>query len=316
VSALVIDTSSWIAYFRQGSGDAIIEPALEQGTVYLPPVVASELLSGRMAERARGELEEFLLTLPLCQADIAHWLRVGRLRNSLAAKGLSLSTPDAHVAQCATRPGRGPAFGRRNLPPGGSSHQAVAAQGVSPERAEPSRCPELAAVPRHPVSPSLWIQPRVKHSDDHDRVGVDAKEQTIRESAKWRAPGTPVKHLVRLGMLSDEPSRRRGCIEERSASPRRFSLYHPQAATQVGLGGRLYDDGPHREERIRAIASSHVEPVAPSHPGHRVDDQFLLLGRGQRYHARLRAKTVPKLFNKVQDAHPWSGDRGQLRAAT
>jgi predicted nucleic acid-binding protein len=26
---------------------------------------------------------------------------VGRLRNSLAAKGLAISTPDAHVAQCA-----------------------------------------------------------------------------------------------------------------------------------------------------------------------------------------------------------------------
>jgi tRNA(fMet)-specific endonuclease VapC len=101
VSALVIDTSSWIAYFREGSGDAIIEPALEEGTVYLPPVVAAELLSGRMAERARGDLEEFLLTLPLCPADVAHWFRVGRLRNSLATKGLSLSTPDAHVAQCA-----------------------------------------------------------------------------------------------------------------------------------------------------------------------------------------------------------------------
>ncbi len=69
--------------------------------MYLPPVVAAELLSGRMAERARGELEEFLLTLPLCQADVAHWFRVGKLRNSLAVKGLSLSTPDAHVAQCA-----------------------------------------------------------------------------------------------------------------------------------------------------------------------------------------------------------------------
>ena len=101
MSALVIDTSSWIAYFREGSGDAIIEPALEEGTVYLPPVVAAELLSGRMAERARGDLEEFLLTLPLCPADVAHWFRVGRLRNSLAAKGLSISTPDAHVAQCA-----------------------------------------------------------------------------------------------------------------------------------------------------------------------------------------------------------------------
>jgi predicted nucleic acid-binding protein len=101
VSALVIDTSSWITFFREGGGDAIIEPALEEGTVYLPPVVAAELLSGRMAARARGELEEFLLTLPLCLADVAHWFRVGRLRDSLAAKGLSISTPDAHVAQCA-----------------------------------------------------------------------------------------------------------------------------------------------------------------------------------------------------------------------
>ena len=101
MSALVIDTSSWITFFREGGGDTIIEPALEEGTVYLPPVVAAELLSGRMAERARGELEGFLLALPLCQADVAHWFRVGRLRNSLAAKGLSISTPDAHVAQCA-----------------------------------------------------------------------------------------------------------------------------------------------------------------------------------------------------------------------
>jgi predicted nucleic acid-binding protein len=54
-----------------------------------------------MAEPARGDLEEFLLTLPLCPADVAHWFRVGRLRNSLAARGLSISTPDAHVAQCA-----------------------------------------------------------------------------------------------------------------------------------------------------------------------------------------------------------------------
>jgi tRNA(fMet)-specific endonuclease VapC len=101
VSALIIDTSSWISFFRDGGGDAIIEPALEDGTVYLPPVVAAELLSGRMTARARDELEGFLLTLPLCQADVAHWFRVGKLRNSLGTKGLSISTPDAHVAQCA-----------------------------------------------------------------------------------------------------------------------------------------------------------------------------------------------------------------------
>jgi tRNA(fMet)-specific endonuclease VapC len=101
VNALVIDTSSWIAFLGGGDGETIIEPALDDGTVYLPPIVAAELISGRMTERARGELEEFLSILPPCRADIAHWFRVGRLRRSLAAKGLSLSTPDAHVAQCA-----------------------------------------------------------------------------------------------------------------------------------------------------------------------------------------------------------------------
>ena len=31
----------------------------------------------------------------------AHWIRVGDLRRRLRGAGLSLSTPDAHVAQCA-----------------------------------------------------------------------------------------------------------------------------------------------------------------------------------------------------------------------
>jgi predicted nucleic acid-binding protein len=90
-----------VGKIRNQTGELSVDTALDDGTVYLPPVVAAELLSGRMAERARGELEEFLLTLPLCQADVAHWFRVGRLRRSLAGKGLSISTPDAHVAQCA-----------------------------------------------------------------------------------------------------------------------------------------------------------------------------------------------------------------------
>ncbi len=31
----------------------------------------------------------------------AHWVRVGELRRRLRGRGLSVSTPDAHVAQCA-----------------------------------------------------------------------------------------------------------------------------------------------------------------------------------------------------------------------
>ncbi len=31
----------------------------------------------------------------------AHWVAVGELRSTLSTRGIALSTPDAHVAQCA-----------------------------------------------------------------------------------------------------------------------------------------------------------------------------------------------------------------------
>jgi predicted nucleic acid-binding protein len=100
VSALVIDTSSWISYFA-GEGADTVEEALEEARVHLPPVVAAELLSGRMSARHRAELESLLADLPACGTQLDHWFRVGKLRAGLARKGLSVSTPDAHVAQCA-----------------------------------------------------------------------------------------------------------------------------------------------------------------------------------------------------------------------
>jgi predicted nucleic acid-binding protein len=100
VSALVIDTSSWITLLARGLPPAIQE-AVRAGTVHLPPIVAAELLSGRLGAREREELERSLEALPLCAADRWHWYRVGRLRASLAAHGVTVSTPDAHVAQCA-----------------------------------------------------------------------------------------------------------------------------------------------------------------------------------------------------------------------
>jgi tRNA(fMet)-specific endonuclease VapC len=101
VSALVIDTSSWILYFRGRGVAAVIEEALAQGRVHLPPVVAAELLSAKLTARRRKDLEELLADLPLCGVDRDHWFRVGSLRSSLFGRGLSVSTPDAHVAQCA-----------------------------------------------------------------------------------------------------------------------------------------------------------------------------------------------------------------------
>lgn len=100
VSALVVDTSSWVTYFAHRD-PSVIDEALAEGRVYLSPVVAAELLSGKMTPLQRAHLESFLLALPLCTHGLDHWMRVGRLRAQLFLKGVSVSTPDAYVAQCA-----------------------------------------------------------------------------------------------------------------------------------------------------------------------------------------------------------------------
>lgn len=100
MSALVIDTSSWVSFFA-GGGDDRIPEWLEEGRVHLPPVVAAELCSGKLGARQRAELEALLAELPPCRSDLDHWIRVGRLRAELRAKGVSVSAPDAHVARCA-----------------------------------------------------------------------------------------------------------------------------------------------------------------------------------------------------------------------
>lgn len=100
MSALVIDSSSWVS-FLGGRGDPRVPDWLEEGRVWLPPVVAAELCSGRMTARRRAELEAMLADLPLCPSGLEHWIGVGRLRAELRAKGVQVSTPDAHVARCA-----------------------------------------------------------------------------------------------------------------------------------------------------------------------------------------------------------------------
>ena len=100
MSALVVDTSSWIVWLA-GGGSPLVGEALEEGRLHLPVIVAAELLSGRLDASERAELQDMLSDLPAVGTDPEHWFRVGKLRAGLRARGLSVSTPDAHVAQCA-----------------------------------------------------------------------------------------------------------------------------------------------------------------------------------------------------------------------
>ena len=100
MSALVVDTSSWIAWLA-GGGSSLVDEALEEGRLHLPVIVSAELLSGRLDDSERAELQDMLSDLPAVGTEPSHWFRVGELRATLRARGLSVSTPDAHVAQCA-----------------------------------------------------------------------------------------------------------------------------------------------------------------------------------------------------------------------
>ena len=100
MSAVVVDTSVWIELFA-GRPVPALQEALRQGIVVLPPIVAAELVSGARRPRDRAAIRDLLAELPLHETPLDHWIRVGELRRRLADYGVSVSTPDAHVAQCA-----------------------------------------------------------------------------------------------------------------------------------------------------------------------------------------------------------------------
>ena len=99
MSGVVADTSEWIEYFA-GRPAAALDHALAAGVVVLPPIVVAELVSGATA-KARRALEDLIADLIVHETPLDHWIRVGALRRDLRGRGLSVSTPDAHVAQCA-----------------------------------------------------------------------------------------------------------------------------------------------------------------------------------------------------------------------
>ena len=98
MNGVIVDSSVWIDFFA-GRSVPSLEEALSQGSIVLPPLVVAELVSG--AEQQWAVIEDLLQEFPLHETPLAHWIRVGELRRNLRNQGLSISIPDAHVAQCA-----------------------------------------------------------------------------------------------------------------------------------------------------------------------------------------------------------------------
>jgi tRNA(fMet)-specific endonuclease VapC len=100
VNGVVVDTSVWIDFFAGVDLPALAD-ALARGVVVLPPIVIAELVSGARRPAERRAIVDLLLELTIHDTPPEHWVRVGALRHKLRDCGLTVSTPDAHIAQCA-----------------------------------------------------------------------------------------------------------------------------------------------------------------------------------------------------------------------
>lgn len=104
MSALIVDTSAWIHYFKSKSSTTL-DFSLKNGSVLIPSIVVAELVAGLNTDKERKSMIDFIEVLPIVGEGLEHWINVGKLRNLLKKRGYEVSTPDTHIAQCCIETG-------------------------------------------------------------------------------------------------------------------------------------------------------------------------------------------------------------------
>ena len=98
--AVIVDSSVWIEYL-QGMPSVFIDESINESRIVLPPLVLSELMSGKAKAGYEKYFVALLDTLRLHHCPRSHWMDVGVLRQKLSQKGFTVTISDAHIAQCA-----------------------------------------------------------------------------------------------------------------------------------------------------------------------------------------------------------------------
>lgn len=95
---IAADTSSMVAFLEGDGGDDadLVQSALEQQQLALPPVVLTELLSDPgLPQHVRG----LLAALPILDLEPGFWERAGLLRASVLKQRRKARVADALIAQ-------------------------------------------------------------------------------------------------------------------------------------------------------------------------------------------------------------------------
>jgi predicted nucleic acid-binding protein len=100
VAPVIVDSSTLIDSLL-GRRVPPVEDAMAAAALVLAPLVIAEVLSGQLTLDQREVVGNLLQDYPLADTPLQHGMNVGSLRRTLRARGLNVTLPDAHVAQCA-----------------------------------------------------------------------------------------------------------------------------------------------------------------------------------------------------------------------
>ncbi|MGH9159366.1 MAG: PIN domain-containing protein [Vicinamibacteraceae bacterium] len=95
---IAADTSTWIAFLEGEEGEDVLllDRALEDRQVLMPPAVLTELLSD---PKLSPDVADTLSQVPLIQISDGYWQRAGGLRAQVLAKRRKARLGDALIAQ-------------------------------------------------------------------------------------------------------------------------------------------------------------------------------------------------------------------------
>jgi predicted nucleic acid-binding protein len=95
---IAADTSTWVAFFHggQGSDVEVLDRALRDKQVLMPPVVLTEILSD---PKLPADVSQSLLRLPVIEIEHGYWQRAGELRARVLARRRKARLGDALIAQ-------------------------------------------------------------------------------------------------------------------------------------------------------------------------------------------------------------------------
>lgn len=104
---ILLDTSIWIDYFRNGSSTISdkVDEILSDKDVFIPKIVIAELIQGAKSEKEISVVENFLDAFHIIDQKENTWLKAGRLSFDLKKKGKAINLFDCYIALIAQENG-------------------------------------------------------------------------------------------------------------------------------------------------------------------------------------------------------------------